>query len=141
MKSFTLRIFNSFTKSRQVDLWTFACFLCFNLTIFGQTVPLNTSVHADFGVDAGVEANVLEFNDVPDPALNTDDWVNAWVTPVTGSPTGKGVIDETDAATIALLQAGDNIQAIFDQAQPPGWEDPDNGNIWLDAVYLRDQKT
>ncbi|NNL80840.1 MAG: hypothetical protein HKO67_10150, partial [Flavobacteriaceae bacterium] len=133
MKSFTNRIFDSKRYSNLAALWFLACFFCLNLTVHGQAVPLQTSVVADFEVDADAYSGIFE---LPDGTVTlTDDWLQG--------AAGMGVIDETspeNAATRAALLAGDNIQAEFRMSQPFGYLDG-NFNRWLDAIYARDQHT
>ncbi|MBT8274089.1 MAG: hypothetical protein KJO77_09795, partial [Bacteroidia bacterium] len=134
MENFTFRFNRSKFKSNPISLWILACFFILGNSQFfyGQTVPLGTTVHANFGVDADVHSGLLSFDTMAQDPFGTDDWVEG--------VSGQGVIDETMAATIQQLQNGENIQAEFRMSQPINYVDP-AGNTWLDAVYLRDQNT
>ncbi|MBT8278820.1 MAG: hypothetical protein KJO41_07445, partial [Bacteroidia bacterium] len=64
MKNFILRMFNSFKKSKWYALGIFICFsfLCSTQTTFAQKVTLETSVQANFGVDADAYSGILSFS-------------------------------------------------------------------------------
>jgi hypothetical protein len=140
MKNFIIKKFNGKSK-----LYVYCFMICF-ITIgaiqgmYGQAIPLETSILANFGMDADVHSGLLSFDSNGLNADGTDDWLKG--------PTGLGVIDEglpanpsnPDYSAIrASLAAGDNIQAEFRMSVDPFTVV--GSNKWLDGVYLRDQRT
>ncbi|WP_242084524.1 hypothetical protein, partial [Aestuariivivens sediminis] len=104
-----------------------------------QTVPLETNVVAGFGVDADVEADVLEFNTNALTAFGTDDWFD-----YDNGHTGQGVIDVSSIP--ASLMNGDNVSVRLGMSQDAFYVDfePGSANLgttWIDALYARDQRT
>ncbi len=88
-----------------------------------------TGVGAGFGVDGGLYTGYLEY---PLPAVtqSTDDWFK-------GTGSGVGVIDESDTLTIrALLQGAGDPLFIARMSHPQS--SVNNGRIWIDALYARD---
>jgi hypothetical protein len=164
MKSFIF----SMIKSVQENCVTFSCRLCAGLSSFFWTnlftkklifygalllfglgfMPNSYSqlvggaaVKANFGVEADAHANLLQFGNLGGPP-NTDDWFNH-VYP----GTGRGVIDETNAAARRTsILANNNFS--FSERQVVFPLDPINypnvpfpvvdGYLWIDAVYGRD---
>ncbi|WP_394800257.1 HYR-like domain-containing protein, partial [Aestuariivivens marinum] len=103
------------------------------VSLNAQAVPLETNVRAGFGVDADVEADVLEFISNGLTAIGTDDWFD-----YDGSNTGQGVIDV--GSIPASLTNGDNVSVRLDMSKPAFYVD-DNFRTWIDALYARDQRT
>ena len=101
-------------------------YLCTFQWSFAQEETLKTTVKANFGVDADVKSGSLKFSN--SDGTKTDDWFLG--------PTGRGVIDVSNQATINRLNSGENISAIFGMSQP--LNSIIDGNLWLDAVYFRD---
>ncbi|MGM5469825.1 gliding motility-associated C-terminal domain-containing protein [Flavobacteriaceae bacterium LMO-SS05] len=107
------------------------CICAVQLT-FAQTPiqnTLSTSAPANFGVDGDIKSGILSFDTTGQVETETDDWFVGL--------SGQGVIDVSDLTTISKLAAGLNISAQFRMSQPNN--STINGNLWLDAVYLRDQ--
>ena len=155
-------------KSIQENCVTFSCRLCAGLSSFFWTNPFTkklifygalllfglgfmpnsysqlvggATVKANFGVEADAHANLLQFGNLGGPP-NTDDWFNH-VYP----GTGRGVIDETNAAARRTsILANNNFS--FSERQVVFPLDPINypnvpfpvvdGYLWIDAVYGRD---
>ncbi|WP_250436887.1 T9SS type A sorting domain-containing protein [Hanstruepera flava] len=121
-------------KQSPLKMLLFCClFLGFmlnsNNSVQAQSVPLGSSIHVNFGVDADVYSGLFSFS--PDSGMGTDDWVQG--------ATGLGVIDETNAADIAELASGANVSKEFRMSVPV--YTVVNGDTWIDAVYIRDQNT
>ncbi len=155
-------------KSVQENCFTFSCRLSAGLSSFFGTNPFTkklifygtlllfglgfmpnsysqlvggATVKANFGVEADAHANLLQFGNLGGPP-NTDDWFNH-VYP----GTGRGVIDETNAAARRTsILANNNFS--FSERQIAFPLDPINypnvpfpvvdGYLWIDAVYGRD---
>ncbi|HKX85306.1 MAG TPA: hypothetical protein VJL37_01445 [Flavobacterium sp.] len=125
-------------------------FSFFSVNTSAQLVG-DATVKANFGVEADVYANTLQFPNldvppVPLPSpLGTDDWfVNQTLYP--GS--GKGVIDQSNAAgLITLIQGTDKNNYAFERRQSvttPTLPFPFpivDGYLWLDSVYGRDNNS
>ncbi|NND26865.1 MAG: hypothetical protein HKO00_12655, partial [Flavobacteriaceae bacterium] len=138
MKNFILRMFNSFKKSKWYALGIFICFsfLCSTQTTFAQKVTLETSVQANFGVDADAYSGILSFSLLPPGTeLGTDDWLLG--------PSGEGVIANPGAGdpVYDALFNGDNIGAEFRMSQLINYQPIPGGVKWLDAAFLRDTNT
>ena len=58
-------------------------------------IPLASSVKANFGVDGDLKSGKISFNIDNLDEADTDDWFQG--------PTGNGVIDTTDFASIAIV--------------------------------------
>ncbi|MES2622597.1 MAG: hypothetical protein V4615_17240, partial [Bacteroidota bacterium] len=108
--------------------------------IFSQLIIDTSGLKANFGVDADVYANKLEFGIDTNltPQLGTDDWFPK-------SPgTGRGVIDTTGATALRNFlsttnRAGRNRTFTRNQSVPPNTI---VGNyLWIDARYVRDNHT
>ena len=129
MKNFILEIFK--VKGKLCTSWSIFCLIILSSSqlMYGQSVPLESSLHVNFGVDADIYSGLFSFN--PDDGLGTDDWLEG--------ASGLGVIDVTDAASIAELATGANVSKEFRMSVPI--YTPVNGDTWVDAVYLRDQNT
>ena len=96
-----------------------------------SSIPLETSVQANFGIDADVHSGLLSFDTNDLIATGIDDWIEG--------ANGLGVIDITNEAVIAELESGANISRQFRMSMPINTLV--NGDFWLDAVFLRDQNT
>ncbi|MDE0536831.1 hypothetical protein OU788_11490, partial [Tenacibaculum sp. L6] len=94
-----------------------------------QTVNTETSVHANFGVDADVYSGIVSFPNGAVFPFGTDDWFLG--------TSGKGVIDETATATTASLLVNDNASAEIRMSYPI--YSVVDGRLWIDAVFIRDQ--
>ncbi|MDX1463422.1 MAG: hypothetical protein R3359_10220, partial [Marinirhabdus sp.] len=110
------------------------CLAAIPTTTEAQIIIESGTLSADFGVDADVQTNgtwriynagVLQ-NDMTG---TSDDWFS-------NSPLypggGLGVID----ASLPLPNTGGNAAFIREMSQPDF--SINNGNLWLDAVYIRD---
>ena len=114
--------------------------ICSTGKMFSQDVPLETTVQAGFGIDADIYDEMLSFNTNGLTATGTDDWVD---TPPDMNPsTGAGVITNPTGSVLADLLAGANVPVelrmsapIYSYPEGPGAE------LWIDAVYYRDQRT
>ena len=106
--------------------------LCVVQYTYAQTDPLNlrTSVKANFGIDADIKSDTLSFNTDGHVEAGTDDWFKE------PDSLGLGVIEMPSDATIDSLASGLNMSNEFRMSQPVN--STVNGNLWLDAVYLRD---
>ncbi|MFD0975390.1 hypothetical protein, partial [Salinimicrobium gaetbulicola] len=130
-------------------LFLFALFVS---TGYSQsTITLETSVQANFGIDADVEADLLSFYPgAASDAFGTDDWFDEiWPNPDATYP-GSNVInvgtgtDENGVSYATLraqLAAGDNIEAEFRMSRDLYTLDPRTNILWIDAVYFRDQRS
>ncbi|MFC4818566.1 hypothetical protein, partial [Flavobacterium sp. GCM10023249] len=142
---------HSCCSSMRIDkLLIIVFFSLFSINVSAQLVG-DATVKANFGVEADVYANRLQFPNadvpvVPLPnAAGTDDWfVNQTLYP--GS--GKGVIDQTNAAAItALIQGTSKNNYAFERRQSittPTFPFPYpivDGYLWLDSVYGRDNNS
>src|SRR5690606_36814196 len=108
--------------------------------MISQTVPLETTVQAGFGVDADVYDDILSFNINGQTATGTDDWVD---TPPDGNPdTGAGVITNPTGSVLAGLLAGTNVPVELRMSAPIySYPEGLGSELWIDAVYYRDQRT
>ncbi|MFD0977701.1 hypothetical protein, partial [Salinimicrobium gaetbulicola] len=107
-----------------------------------QEVTLSTSIQAGFGIDADVESDVFR-NSLLD-GEGTDDWFTIpYLAPnPDGNPaTGAAVIEYPSMQDFNALQSGAN--EIFElRMNADLYSMPENdGVIWIDAVYYRDQRT
>ncbi|UFH35388.1 T9SS type A sorting domain-containing protein [Flavobacterium acetivorans] len=108
----------------------------FTTTTYGQLVG-GAAVKANFGIEADAYANLLQFGNLGG-GQNTDDWFNH-----TYVGTGKGVIDETNAAGLRTsVLANNNFSFTKGQSvttAAPGFPYPIvDGYLWIDSVYGRD---
>jgi PKD repeat protein len=124
-------------------------------SIYGQAVS-GAAVKANFGIDADVYANRLQFGVLSTTTFpNTDDWflnISKW--PGSSGSSGFGVIDESFPFVVKATPSNitfDNLAALItylksspgknfpferrmSQAKGTTW----NNYLWLDAVYGRD---
>lgn len=93
----------------------------------------NGCVAGNFGIDAGLYSDILEFGDHGGAtAAGTNDWF------YTSGGTGVGAIDETNTATLkVLLQSGGNPSFVVDQSY--NLQSIINGQILMDALWARDE--
>ena len=106
-------------------LTTVSFILLFFYTAVSAQFP---GVGARFGVDGGLFSGILEF---PVGTVSpTDDWFK-------GSGDGLGVIDESVAATISLLLQN-NTNPVFEVRMSQPASSVIDGQIWIDAIYARD---
>ncbi|MFL1013652.1 hypothetical protein ACIEHO_16190, partial [Jejuia sp. DST062] len=128
--------------------------LCCLVLIFGLSTQSfyaqdvgSSSVQANFGIDGDVYSGVLQFPNNEDPLVplpapgGTDDWFQG--------PSGLGVIDELGSANLGNPlsdpnppNSTDNVaielrQSVW-QLNSPFPFPLVNGDLWLDAVYGRD---
>lgn len=85
-----------------------------------------------FGIDAGLYSGVIEFGSVVEPATppQSNDWFEG--------AEGLGVIDETDPTTLqTLLMAPGN--PTYERRMAADLVSINEGQIWIDAVFTRDQ--
>ncbi|MBA6156934.1 hypothetical protein H3Z83_10435, partial [Tenacibaculum sp. S7007] len=94
-----------------------------------QNINTETSVHANFGIDADVFSGIVSFPNGGVFPSATDDWFLG--------ASGKGVIDETPTATTAALLVDDNASAEIRMSVPI--YSVVDGRLWIDAVFIRDQ--
>ena len=94
------------------------------------------AVRANFGIDADVYANRLQFGGLAG-AFGTDDWfvnLSNWNGP------GLGVIDVTNATSLkSSIQNNNNFTFIKRMSVP--YNTTIGTNIWIDAVYARDNNS
>ncbi|WP_211196231.1 hypothetical protein, partial [Flavobacterium sp. H122] len=144
------RLLSSFSCCRSKKLLQFVFSFFVLLTgnsAFSQLVG-DATVKANFGVEADVYANQLQFpnSDIPPvplpSAIGTDDW---FVDPILFPGSGKGVIDQSNAAAIeATILATPKYNYAFELRQSvttPTFPFPYpivDGYLWLDSVYGRD---
>ncbi|MCL9807709.1 hypothetical protein NAT51_19480 [Flavobacterium amniphilum] len=138
-----------------VRLLLLVFFFLFSFNVSAQLVG-DATVKANFGVEADVYANVLQFPNadvppIPLPSpLITDDWFGT--TPSLPGDSGLnkpyGVIDQTNAAAIeALITGTPGNNYAFDKRQSvttPTFPFPFpvvDGYLWIDAVYGRDHNS
>jgi len=139
---------NSFINNKLFYLFIISSLLI-SSTFYGQLVG-SSSVQANFGTEADVYANRLQFPNVDVPpialpsAAGTDDWfVNQSLYP----GTGKGVIDVSNAANLEALILSNNRNYPFEVRQSvttPTIPFPFpivDGFLWIDSVYGRDTQT
>ncbi|TDQ28928.1 hypothetical protein DFQ07_1309, partial [Tenacibaculum caenipelagi] len=98
-------------------------------TLHAQSIPTETTVKANFGVDSDVHSGIVSFPNGMVFPFGTDDWFLG--------ESGKGVIDETPTATTAALLVDDNATAEI-RMSVPIYSIVD-GRLWIDAVFIRDQ--
>ncbi|WP_345012328.1 hypothetical protein, partial [Christiangramia aestuarii] len=116
-------------------------------------ITLGTTVKANFGIDADVQADVLSFYTAPpmggfDP-FGTDDWFDEIFPNATSPNLGSNVIRTSGfdadgnpmAPIIADLKAGANIEAEFRMSRDLYSLDSRTDILWIDAVYFRDQRS
>ncbi|MFD1096221.1 hypothetical protein, partial [Salegentibacter chungangensis] len=136
-------------ESRKYFNWIkiFAVLFIFVLSLtnaYAQTVPLETDVVADFGIDADVQRDTLYFTGMSitaPPAPGTDDWFHKVPNP---DAPGAGVIDTHSAAaldSISQISAGQNESIELRMAADLYSFPEGDGRLWIDAVYFRDQQT
>ena len=103
----------------------------------GQIITSGATVKADFGIDADIYSNLLTVHD-SDSILNTDDWFeNLDLFPGSGTGSGNGVIDQTNAEAVkALVQS--NYNYSFTRRMSVDRNTPVGPSLWIDAVYNRD---
>ena len=91
---------------------------------------INTGcVKAKFGVDAGLYSGIVEYG-TGTPALNSSDWFLG--------PTGIGIIDESQTASItSLLMAPGNPNVFVHTKYPHSMLV--GGQMMIDGLYSRDQ--
>ncbi|WP_188363132.1 T9SS type A sorting domain-containing protein [Flavobacterium orientale] len=94
------------------------------------------ALKANFGIDADVYANRLQFGNLAGP-IGTDDW---FANPSLWPGSGLGVIDVTNAAGIkASILANNNFS--FEKRMSVPYNTILGTNIWIDAVYARDNNS
>ena len=155
-------------KSKMYPIFAFPCcrllsplrllsifLFLFSFNVSAQLVG-DATVKANFGVEADVYANVLQFPNadvppIPLPSpLDTDDWFGT--TPSLPGDSGLnkpyGVIDQTNAAAIeALITGTPGNNYAFEKRQSvttPTFPFPYpivDGYLWIDAVYGRDHNS
>src|SRR4051812_9246868 len=106
--------------------------------IFSQLIVRTDTLQANFGVDGGVYANKYESAESPpSPAYGTvsDDWFRD----TTGA--GMGVIDTTGAAALRTYLQATNANISFTRGMSRPNLSVNNGYLWLDARYIRDNKS
>ncbi|MCY1719288.1 hypothetical protein OU798_02990, partial [Prolixibacteraceae bacterium Z1-6] len=134
-------------KKLWLRYWRQLLFLPFILVMFSLNNPVysqqlldtETTVKADFGIDADVLADILSFYTGIIPEAGTDDWFAAL--PDGNTTTGAGVIDITSTeaiAEIAKISGGQNV-GIELRMSAPVYTVPDGNGTWVDAAYVRDQ--
>jgi len=128
----------SYVRSRRWRVYLLLCcsLLVFGLTpeTFGQVVTQGAAVKANFGIDADVYANRLQYGGLPGPEAGTDDWFeNQTLWP----GLGMGVIDQTDAAAHKTAAQADKNYSFEERMSVPR-NTVINGITWIDAVYFRD---
>ena len=98
---------------------------------FGQAIQPGC-VSGNFGIDAGVSANRLEF--ISGTASGTDDWVKSQ------NGTGIQVIDTTGAAALRTFYTNNpsQVNLIFTKKMPYGYYELAGGNNMLDGICYRD---
>ncbi len=98
-----------------------------------NNIDNNGCVAANFGIDAGLYSDILEFGDHSGvPAAGTNDWF------YTSGGTGIGIIDETTTSALRLsLQAGNNPS--FEVEQNYAMSSIVNGQILVDGLWARDE--
>ena len=107
MMNFKITLFKDWRGSHNpLKMLLFSCLflgllLNSNNFIHAQTVPLESSLHVNFGVDADVYSGLFSFS--PNPAAGTDDWLQG--------TSGLGVIDETNAADIAMSMVSVSVDS------------------------------
>jgi hypothetical protein len=106
--------------------------------IFGVYIPLhgqinnNGCVGGNFGIDAGLYSNIIEYG-TGTPAAGSRDWFYSSA----NGGAGLGIIDESDPGTIqALLQGGGN--PIYERRMNTGLASIVSGQIMIDAIFARD---
>ncbi|SHJ22138.1 hypothetical protein, partial [Flavobacterium terrae] len=125
-------------------------FSFFQESLYAQLVGGST-VKANFGVEADVYANRLQFPNLDNPVIplptasGTDDW---FVNQNLFSGSGKGVIDQSGANTlINQIQATNKNNFSFERRQSvttPTFPFPYpivDGYLWIDSVYGRDNNS
>jgi PKD-like domain/SprB repeat len=102
------------------------------ISSFGQPIDNDGCVGGNFGIDAGLYSNTLEFgNHSSVPAAGTRDWFYS-------AGTGPGTINETNASAIqSLLQGGGN--PTYERRMYTGLSSIVNNQILIDAIWVRDQ--
>lgn len=84
-----------------------------------------------FGIDADLRSGAMLFIGDPEPSGGSDDWFLG--------PTGRGVIDQTNAAAIqTLLQVPVVSDNLFEARMNSPVFSIVDGTYWVDAVYARD---
>ena len=99
-------------------------------------IVAGAALKANFGIDADVYANRLQFGNLAGP-IGTDDW---FANPSLWPGSGLGVIDVTNAAGIkASILANNNFS--FEKRMSVPYNTILGTNIWIDAVYARDNNS
>jgi hypothetical protein len=151
--TFSCKLKAGFTSFFWTDMYTKRLFFYAPLfllvfgqaSIYGQKVS-GAAVQANFGIDADVYANRLQFGGLNTTTFpNTDDWflnITKWPSsPPSSPPTyigGLGVIDESGniAAIIAAIKANNNTS--FERRMSKAKNTTVGNYLWIDAVYGRD---
>ncbi len=125
---------NKGLKTILTSIFMVVIFLTFQET--KAQIVSGAALKANFGIDADLYANRLQFGGLAGP-VGTDDW---FANPSLWPGSGLGVIDVTNAAGIkASILANNNFS--FEKRMSVPYNTILGTNIWIDAVYARDNNS